>query len=423
MDPVTANLIVIAVLMILSIAAAALLRYAGAPGSAVIGGALAGILIGPTLFGRIAPPTYEHLFIGGVEQREQLQQLRARHHADLLAAREVGADAQAIERIRQEHDAELPHYQRALDEARWEHQRPMRMFVAAVVGLVLLLGGIMRIAPDDAPQSWGSAISVGVWAAALPGALAFLAMRWWWEHDLHSSALVAAAVAIGPWVLTSVDRNAADFAELGGSWMVQTAGRVATIIALCVAGWALWFAHGFEHLMWASVLFALPVGWIACHIAPTLAGLGVSKPEGDGSSDGYPGQGRGYMAAQNVLLPVLAACAAVRIEVIEHFAFWPLLVLLLLSGDGRWLGAVTGSLLLGGRSGLRTMRLVLGSMACGPTQLAVLVIALHLWALPDELPLALLIGALVIDATTPARRKIARDLAEVETEWSNIDQP
>jgi hypothetical protein len=124
------------------------------------------------------------------------------------------------------------------------------------------------------------------------------------------------------------------------------------------------------------------------------------------------------VVSQYVLLPTLAGCAAVRIEVIEHFAFWPLLIVLLLSGDGRWLGAVTGALLLGGRSGLRTMRLVLGSMACGPTQLAVLAIAVHLWAMPDELPFALLIGAIVIDATAPARRKIAQQLAEVEAELS-----
>jgi hypothetical protein len=140
-----------------------------------------------------------------------------------------------------------------------------------------------------------------------------------------------------------------------------------------------------------------------------------------GTHDGYPGQGRGYVIAQWVLLPALAACAAVRIEVIEHFAFWPLLILLLLSGDGRWLGAVTGALLLGGRRALRTMRLVLGSMACGPTQLAVLALAVHLWALPDELPLALLVGAIVIDATTPARRKIAQQLIEAETELSDFE--
>lgn len=265
-------------------------------------------------------------------------------------------------------------------------------------------------------------MSIGLWAAALPGALAFLAMRWWWNHDLADAAFVAAAVAIGPWALTSVDRNAADQAELGGAWMVQTAGRIATIIAIGIACWVLWTAHGSEHAAWASVLLALPIGWIIGRMLPGADEAAVHQPAGHEPADIEPGFSRIDRAAQHVLLPVLAACAAVRIEVIEHFAFWPLLVLLLLSGDGRWLGAVTGALLLGGRPLLRSMRLVLGSMACGPTQLALLAIAAHLSALPDELPLALLVGAVVIDATAPARRKIARELAEVESEWSNMDQ-
>jgi hypothetical protein len=263
MDPLLANLIAIVLLLLASIAGAALLRCARTPGAAIIGGALAGILIGPTLFGRIAPTTYEHLFIGGVHEREQLHQLRARQYADLRAVEEVGADPQALATLRREHESELQQHQHVLGEARWAHQQPMRTFAAAAVGLTLLIGGMMRVPRGDAPQSWGSAVSIGLWAAALPGSLAFLAMHWWWEHDLFSSALVAAAMAIGPWSLTSVDRDAADSAELGGARMIQAAGRIATVIALGIAFWALWSGQGIESIMWASALLALPVGWVA----------------------------------------------------------------------------------------------------------------------------------------------------------------
>lgn len=422
MDPILANLMAAAIVLIVSIAAAGLLRWAGAPGSAVIGGAMAGILLGPTIFGRTMPQSYEQLFIGGVHEREQFQQRERQHAADRLAALEAGMDREAVENLRRDHERELEQYRDALDAARWSHQQPLRVVTAAVVGLTLLVGGMMRVPPTAAAQSWGSAMSIGMWAAALPGALAFLVMRWWWQHDLHSSALVAAAVMIGPWALTMVDRNAADMAEQGGAWMIQAAGRIATVIAMAIAGWALWSAHGIEHALWAGALLALPLGWLIGRLVPVSPERDAAHATEDRSSETEPSYNPLHLIAQHAFLPALAGCAAVKIELFEHFAFWPLLVLLLLSGDGRWLGAVTGALLLGGRSGLRTMRLVLGSMACGPTQLAVLAIAVHLWALPDELPLAMLLGAIVIDATTPARRRIAEQLVEAETEISDIDQ-
>jgi len=440
MDPIPANLIAIVLLLAAAIAAAGLLRWARAPGAAVIGGAIAGILLGPTIFGRVMPTTYEELFIGGASQREQLEQAARGHHAELLAAQEAGTDQAAVEQMQHDHETELRTHQRTLEEARWSHQRPMRYVVFAIVGATLLIGGLRRIAPGNAPRSWGSAVSIGLWSATLPGALTLLAMRWWWEHDLAESALVAAAVAIGPWALTDVDRRAADEAEHGGAWMMQTAGRMATIVAILVAGGAMWLAGGVQHLLWASVLLMLPLGWA---IARLTAAGGVRSPSARGHETGehsreleprgatsdvsgqardHADRGRGYLIAEHALLPALAACAAVRIELLEHFAFWPVLVLILISGDGRWLGAVTGALLLGSRSTLRTMRLVLGSMACGPTQLAVLALAVHTWTVPDELPLALLVGAAVIEATATARRKISRELADAEVELSDFDR-
>ena len=87
---------------------------------------------------------------------------------------------------------------------------------------------------------------------------------------------------------------------------------------------------------------------------------------------------------------------------------------LLLSGDGRWLGAVIGAVILGGRRGLRTMRLVLGSMAAGPTQLAVTAIAVHTRLIEPSLALALLLGAVLVETTATTRRGVARKIVEAE---------
>jgi hypothetical protein len=90
------------------------------------------------------------------------------------------------------------------------------------------------------------------------------------------------------------------------------------------------------------------------------------------------------------------------------------LLLVLVSGDGRWLGALIGAALAGGRPWMRSMRLVMGMMACGPTQLALALVALHAGAVDGSLALAVLAGALVIEAGVPVRRAMARRVEDIE---------
>ena len=119
-------------------------------------------------------------------------------------------------------------------------------------------------------------------------------------------------------------------------------------------------------------------------------------------------------AAGHLFVPVLGACVGMKIDIYADFSFWPIVALLIIGGDVRWLGAYLGAIVLGGRSSLRTMRLVLGSMACGPTQLAVTAIAIHTWSLPGKYVFALLLSAILIEVTVGARRSMAKRLIETE---------
>ena len=112
----------------------------------------------------------------------------------------------------------------------------------------------------------------------------------------------------------------------------------------------------------------------------------------------------------------LAALIAVRIELFDHFAIWPLIVILVVSDDGRWLGAFIGAMLLGRRKGLRTMRLVVGSMSAGLTQLAVTAVAAATWMIPHRLLMPLLLGSLLIEVTSRARRHFAAELRRMDEE-------
>lgn len=399
MTPEFATLLYLAALFVAASVLAWLLKRAGAPGWAIVGGVIAGILLGPTIFGRLAPTMYESIVVGGMEQRESLQELVNQHQADRLAATEVGADAEAMQRIEDEQTAERREHEAALDDARWSHQQTLRIVTAAVVLLTLLGAGLQRRLPAGARQPFLGASTIGLWAAVLPGAIAGICMYRWWEYDLAATLLVSAAVMIGPWLLTDVDREAADRAELGGARLMQLAGRVASVTALLTILATFLVVTDPVVLVWMLPLGGLVLGWF------------LPVPDH-----------RAVNAALHwVLLPMLGALCAMHVELIEHFAFWPLLILLVLSGDGRWIGAAIGAMSLGGRRVLRTMRLVMGSCACGPTQLAVLALLAMTWSLPEELLPALLFGAVLIEISVPARRSLAQRLAETEEEMREFE--
>ncbi len=393
--------VTIALLLLAPAAWAALLRWARCPGWPVVGGVVAGIILGPTVFGRVLPDRYDEMLVGGRQQQQALQELTGQQGADRLVAEGTGLDDESISALDDRQARARIESESQYRDATWSHQRPLRVFVGIIVAVMLLGATVHRIPAGGDGQAVG-ALSMGAWSAALPGGLAFFFMRWAWDAGVHEAALAAAAVAIGPWALTAVDRLAADEAELGGARLVQTAGRIATVIALALAVGALWHARQERGLLWGASLAAVVLGWLIP--APTMTLTRVRA------------------ALSHLVVPAVAASVAVKVDLLDDFAFWPCLVIPLLSGDGRWSGAFAGATILGGRRGLRTMRLVLGSMAAGPAQLAVTAVALHTWLLAPRYGMALLLGATLVELMTPARRGMARRLIRTEEELAQEDE-
>ena len=401
--------VAILLLVAVPVVAAALLRWARCPGWAVLGGAVAGIVLGPSIFGRALPAQFVTLYVGGVEQQAELEHFVRRQQADAIAAEHAGAGPERLAELADVQKQARDDLDTAWNEAKWADQRPLRAFTVAVVVLTLLGAGSLSGRNDGQPRSLVASMSVGAWSAGLPGGLAFAAMYWSWHRPLSEAVLVAAAVAIGPWVLTTIDRDAADQAELGGAHMLRTAGLMATVLAVAAVACGLWLHKGIPALLFATPLLAAP---LAHHFFPQK-GSGVVF-------GGFRAMGGAWV--EPVLVPVLAGCVAIKIDLFAHFAVWPIVVLLLLSGDGRWLGAYLGAMVLGGRRSLRTMRLVLGTMACGPTQLAITALAIHTWSIPGEYAMALLLGAVLIETTVGARRSMARRLIQTEEEIEQMTQ-
>lgn len=392
----------IILLVAMPVGTAALLRWARCPGWAVVGGAVAGIVLGPSIFGRVLPAQFEAMYVGGAAQRAELEHFVRRQQAEAIATERAGAQPELLAQLAEDQKRARAELEVAWEETTWTDQRPLRVFTLCVVLLTLLGAGSFASRRNGEPPSLVASMSIGVWSAGLPGGLAFAAVYWLWQGTLAQAALVAAAMAIGPWVLTSIDRDAADQAELGGARMIRSAGVIATILAIGAAGFGLWRMHAGIGLLIATPLLAAP---LVHHLFPKK-GSGVVF--------------RGWV--EIVLVPVLAGCVAVKIDLFANFAIWPIIVILLLSGDARWLGAFLGAMVLGGRRSLRTMRLVLGSMACGPTQLAVTALAIHTGSIPGEYAMALLLGAVLIETTVGARRSMARRLIETEEEIERMTQ-
>ena len=373
---------------------------------AVVAGTIAGLLLGPSVFGRVFPERLESIVLGGVKEREAVDYARWLAAHAPAAAQSLTEEGRAA--LIDQGQRDVAAKEAALNAARAAHQRPLRTFVMIIIALSLLASCSRSVGAGDRRQGWLTPASVGIWSFALPAAAAYLCAFRFWNLSAGEAALLAAAVAIGPWAIGAIERAAADGAEFGGARMMQTAGRIASALAIVLAAWAGWRVRGVEGLVMLSPLAALPVAWL---IALMRSGSRGAKVSTRAESTGI------HAFVVELLIAIIATLVAMKIDLHAPWT-WALLgalvALPLIADDGRWLGAFLGAMLPGGRPGLRTMRLVMPAMAAGPTQLAVAGLALQDSLLPQRFALPLLAGVILIEITAPARRHMAARLIEVE---------
>ena len=375
---------------------------------AVVAGTIAGLLLGPSVLGRAFPEQFESIFLGGVKEREAFDYARwlaANAPAAALSLTEEGRAA-LIDQGRRD----IAVKEAALNAARWAHQCPLRTSALIVVGLMLLASSSRYVGARDRRQGWITPVSIGLWSFALPAAAAYLCAVRFWNVSVGEAALLAAAVAIGPWALGPVERDAADGAEFGGARMMQTAGQIASTLAIALAVWAAWRVRGVAGLIMFAPLAALPVAWL---IPFMRAGHKDAKASTHDDAAGVK------TLVVELLIALVTTLVAMRIDLHAPWSWavlGALVALPLMADDGRWLGAFLGAMLPGGRPGLRTMRLVMPAMAAGPTQLAVAALAFQGGLVPERFALPLLAGVMLIEITAPARRHMAAGLIETEQE-------
>jgi hypothetical protein len=395
-----------AVLIVFAAGTAAVLHRAGMnhTGARSIGGLLAGFLLGPSILGSFNPQQYRTYVLGGADEHRALAQLVRKHGADLAVAEHARIDNKQFTKLRHEQIQELSAAQQTLTKAEFNHQGPIRIIIGGLVAAVLLCSGLFSLARTQGISHWPASISIGLWSGIVPAALGFMAAYWWWDCTIAIAAAFAAAFAVGPWILSPAEASIADEVEVGGAAMILNGGRIASCQGIVLAIGASALVLSAEMWTACTVLLALPFGWLIL-----LANNRTAKVSGIYSH-------QIVWIFDRWALPALAALITVRVDVLRQFSIWPFVLAMVLSSDGRWLGAVLGAMLPGGRSLLRTMRLAIPSMAAGPNQLAIAGFASMCGLVSDSLVLAMIGGAAFVDLTANTRRRLALRIGQTEEE-------
>lgn len=367
-----------------------LLRRAGLPGAAAVGGVAAGLVLGPGVLGRMAPQAHDRLFGGAPVERAAWREAERAVEATLFVAGSAEVDPAAagsqIDALSAEADARRADWMAAVETAR----RPFALLAIALAAVLFLIVGATRASGSDADGGgWGSGLLLGAWNAALPAALAAVGLRWLGEPAWSPTMwAVMAAMAAGAWPLDRDERSIARQAAFGGEPAVRTAGLLASAVAVGLLG--------------AASLGAAPAMNAFAALAVSL-GIGVTLGRF------FPGE-RWSARGIALLVPPLAALATLRIEPFLDVRWGLLILLALIADDGRWLGGMIGSWLPGGVSASRAMGLGLVAVSAGPAMLAITAVAIATGSLSPAAAAGLLAGAILIEVLAPARRRFAADL-------------
>ncbi len=360
-----------------------LLKQAKLKSWPLLGGLLAGILLGPAVFGSIVPDYWEGLFQGGIHQKEQFVNLKRQQQSDFLAANKIGTSEAVLLQIKADQQYELKQIEDAWLSAQWSDQRTLRNYAIVLIVLIFLSGNVRTKIPGTAPPLMS--LSVGVWAAIVPCGLLSLISMFFWESNTPAMLAFGACLAAGPWAIARWEQRAADDSESGGAALMLRCGRVAWTVATIVAIYATWQLRGVMSLVWLLPLLLLPLCWLFHAKKAKWLHLFVD-----------------YGA-----IPSVVATTLVLIHPIESLSLWPIIVVILISADGRWLGGIIGLGLLGGRSNKDALRLSLPLVDAGVSQLCMAALLFGAGVLPPSYALAAIIGAIFLDRTAMIRMKFA----------------
>jgi len=375
---------------------ALLLRRAGFAGGAlsagIFGGVIGGLLLGAGILGRAAPGAYEGLLIGGVEERQSLEELDSRQRADVRAMAQVDVTEVAIEELRRRHEIERAPLEDALDAARAERRRQVGLAALILAAAWGATAGVRTALSDRRRGMAGEGIvgplSAGLWSAVVAGVPAGLLAAWTLGVTAREAAAFGAALGIGSAFLSVRSRMVGAGARRAGIDLAGVAAMgvgVAALLALSDDGATPWFA------------IALLIGFIGTR---TRRGSKRVRRIIQGFESG-------------VALPAAVALAVATLDPFAlggSGAFWIAAVIAaLLSSDGRWLGGwlgwwTAGTEAMRAEAWTRSAAMVNAGVGAMQTMAAIVLWQANL--LTEPMLGGAIVGAAVVEASAGIRGKV-----------------
>lgn len=364
----------------------------GASVCAVVGGLIAGVLVGPGVLGRVAPDLYEAVFTGAVAERETRQRLGREQAIEVAVMRSSDVTPEALTELQEMHARAMAGPAEAERRALAERADTINAGGIGLAAGALILPYLLRAAGASrramTPSDRLSARAAGLLALALPAGAGAAAMVGFLGMDWRLAAAFGAAAAIG-WAAPGLrSRRMGRFAREPRTDQASSA------------------ALGGAMLLGAGVTSAV---WLAIGAIPGLTGL---RRVGGAR---FPRRVRRTLhpAVYGVIAPGVCAAAAMRVDPYALIgaggaALWIAIVIAaVVSTDGRWCGATLGWLAADPKRGLGpAMERATAHLASG-VGIAQCALAMTLAALAGlgEAPLfALLIGAALAELSAGAYR-------------------
>ncbi len=247
-----------------------LLRRSGLPGgrpaSAIVGGTIAGVLLGPMVLGAAAPGLHTSMTVGGLQELRELETRRtemiAERDRELAVLRETDVSAVALDEHKADFaellDAELRPFRQSLDEARKAHREAVGAIVAGLAAWVFALAAVAGRSPRQklrVDDRRALAVAGVVAVVVTAGLVAVLAQRMF-TLPRNDAIVVGAAAGAGSAFALLPMRWVALHGRAGSGWY-GFAGLIAACGAMAVFG-------GGDMRGYALVaLGGLVIGWIA----------------------------------------------------------------------------------------------------------------------------------------------------------------
>ena len=367
---------------LLAVGTAIFLRALRLPGYRILSGLLIGILLGPTILGRIAPNQWESTFAGGMEARSALREMDRSHAAWLLASQTAGISESGITEEKIAHEFAREELIEIEEMTRHEHQTPWMV-------LTLIFAAIASVCASRTPNPQSlegsllrsDGISSGIWFASIPILGTLLVADLLGYSPLDPEILVvAAAVSVGPRALGHQEIKNSTQALPGSDEWLPRAALTATLISAVLVSYAAFSGLRSAWIVVAIILLGIPrKGWLAVHRTFRRIDLEL------------------------IVVPSLAALSIIMSEVVLEWMLIPVIAICVLGGDGRWLGGVIGIRLQGGATMNQAYRVAFSLLETTIPQLAITAAAAACGAIDGIWTVALLTGIAVVELSRPAR--------------------